>query len=108
MVKKVTLSNGVVFPTLKAAKSHFSGIRENLTIGALLVEPARGDVLEVYQRYCAATAWTPIDAVDVTASHDEKVRSGVRYARSKALAVVDASGGRTIFSIDKALEAIAN
>ena len=108
MVKKVKLSSGVVFPTLKAAKNRFSGIREDLAIGALLCEPARSDVLEIYQRYCAATAWMPIDAVDVTASHDEKVRPGGGYARSKALAVVDASGGRTIFSIDKALEAIAS
>ena len=108
MVKKLTLSRGVVFPTLKTAKAHFSEIREDLVIGALLGEPARSDVLEVYQRYCSATAWTPIDAIDVTASHDEKVRPGGGYARSKALAVVDASGGRTIFSIDKALEAIAS
>ena len=108
MVKKVTLSSGVVFPTLKAAKSHFSEIREDLAIGALLGEPARSDVLEVYQRYCFATTWTPIDAVDVTALHDEKVRPGGGYARSKALAVVDASGARTIFSVDKALEAIAS
>lgn len=107
MVKKITLSRGLAFETLKAAKSHFSGIREGLAVGRLLDEPARSDVLEVYRRYCEATAWTPIDAIDVTASLDEKVRSRGDYARSKALAVVDAFGGQTIFSVDKALKAIA-
>lgn len=107
MAKKVVLNSGVVFDTLKAAKEYFAKIRETVAVGEYLSEPELTEVIEIYMRYCAATAWTPVNALRVTACFDEKQRLGGGFARSKALAVVDASGVRTIFSVDRALEAIA-
>jgi hypothetical protein len=89
MAKQVTNLSGIVFPALKAAKDYVS------------------DVLDVYMRYCAATAYSAVAAVDVTTEWDNKPRPTGTYAQTKAFAVVTASGSTSIFSMDKALEAIA-
>jgi len=107
MAKKVTIKSGVTFNTLTAAKEHFSIIREATEIGAPVAEPNRSDVLDVYHRYCAATNWQAEDAKDVTAEWDNRKRSTGAYAQTKAFAVVTGSGATKVFSIDKALEAIA-
>jgi hypothetical protein len=105
--KQVTLQSGTVFPTLQAAKAHFSNLRESTSVGTRLSEPERSDVLDVYRRYCEATAWPVEDAVDVTTEWDNRQRPAGTYAQTKAFAVVTASGSTIVFSVDKALEAIA-
>jgi hypothetical protein len=56
MAKQVTNLSGIVFPALKAAKDYVS------------------DVLDVYMRYCGATAYSAVAAVDVTTEWDNKPR----------------------------------
>lgn len=107
MAKQVTIRSGIVFPTLKAAKDHFSKLRESTPLGTRLSEPERSDVLDVYRRYCAATNWPAEDAIDVTTEWDTRPRPEGTYAQTKAFAVVTASGSTSIFSVDKALEKIA-
>jgi hypothetical protein len=107
MAKQVTIPSGIVFPTLKAAKDHFSKFRESTPVGTRLSEPERSDVLDVYRRYCAATAYQVVAAVDVTTELDNRQRPTGTYAQTRAFAVVTASGSTSIFSIDKALEKIA-
>jgi hypothetical protein len=107
MAKHVTLKSGIVFQKLRAAKNHFCKIRETTLLGTPLSEPERSDLLDIYRRYCDATpGWQAEDAVDVTTQLDNRQRSKGTYAPTKAFAVVTASGS-TIFSVDKALEAIA-
>ena len=107
MAKQVTVQSGIVFQTLKAAKDHFWKLRESTPLGERLSEPERSDVLDVYRRYCDATGWPAEDAVDVTTEWDNRPRPKGTYAQTKAFAVVTASGSTNIFSVDKALEAIA-
>ena len=107
MAKQVTTKSGIVFQTPKAAKERFSELREFTSPGERLSEPERSDVLDVYRRYCKATGWSAEDAVDVTTERDNRQRSPGTYAQTKAFAVVTASGSTSIFSMDKALEAIA-
>jgi hypothetical protein len=106
MAKQVTIPSGV-FPTLKAAKDHFSKLRESTPLGTRLSEPERSDVLDVYRRYCAATAHPVEDAVDVTIEWDNRQRPKGTYAQTRAFAVVTAFGSTSIFSMDRTLEAIA-
>ena len=107
MAKQVTIPSGIVFPTLKAAKDHFSKLRESTPVGTRLSDPERSDLLDVYRRYCAATAYPVEDAVDVTTEWDNRQRPNGTHAQTKAFAVVTASGSTSIFSVDKALETIA-
>jgi hypothetical protein len=107
MAKQVTVQSGTVFQTLKAAKAHFSELREATPLGARLSEPEKSDVLDVYRRYCAATGWKVEGAVEVTTEWDNQQRPAGTYAQTKAFAVVTASGSTSVFSMDKALEAIA-
>ena len=107
MGKRVTLSSGTVFNTLTSAKLHFNEMREAVAVGSSLLEPHKSDVLDLYRRYCVATDWDEVDAVDVVAQNVVKQVNG-RHVTSKALAVVPRSGGApTPFSLDKALTAIA-
>jgi hypothetical protein len=107
MAKQVTIKSGQTFDTLGKAEKHFGDIRIATQIGAKLAEPDRSDALDVYFRYCAATNWQAVDAVDVIADWDNRKRPAGNHAQTKALYVVDASGERHVFSIDKALAAIA-
>jgi hypothetical protein len=108
MARRVTIQSGVVFPTLTAAKSHFRKLRESTPLDQRLCEPERSDVLDIYMRYCGATKYPAENAVDVTTTWDNRPRSNSTYAQTKAFAVVTASGSTSVFSIDKALEAIAS
>lgn len=107
MAKTVTTLSGRVFETLKSAKAHFSDLRESLSVGDILSEPSKSDILDIYQRYCVATKWKSEDAIDVTTAWDNKPRSR-GYAQTKAFAVITTSGSTVVFSIDKALESIAS
>lgn len=107
MAKQVTLAGGRMFQTLSAAKAYFGAMREATSLGAKLADPDRSDVLDLYRRYCAATKWPAVDAVDVTTKLDNRQRPHGGYATTKAFAVVTTSGATEIFSIDKALAAIA-
>lgn len=107
MAKQVTIPSGIVFTTLKAAKDHFSKLREATPVGTRLSEPERSDVLDVYRRYCAATVYPVLDVIDVTTEWDNRQRATGTYAQTRAFAVVTASGSTSIFSMDKALEEIA-
>ncbi len=107
MAKTVTIKSGTTFKTLKAAQEHFSKIREATGVGDRVAEPDKSDVLDVYCRYCAATNWQAEDAKDVTTEWDNRQRPAGNYAQTKAFAVVTASGAVNVFSIDKALAAIA-
>ncbi|WP_444454080.1 hypothetical protein ACTTAI_02720 [Rhodobacter capsulatus] len=107
MAKKVTIQSGKTFPTLKAAQEHFGKIREATEPGTRLGEPDRSDVLDIYRRYCSATNWQAEDVVDVITEWDNRQRPARNYAQTKALAVVTASGATSVFSIDRALAAIA-
>lgn len=107
MAKQVTVESGTVFGTLTAAKEHFNRIREATPPGSRLSGSERTDVLDIYRRYCAATNWPAEKAVDVTTEWDNEQRPQGTYAKTKAFAVVTASGSTKIFSMDKALTAIA-
>ncbi|WIY27514.1 hypothetical protein [Parasedimentitalea psychrophila] len=106
MVKQVITQSGV-FSTLTKAKAYYKTIRENLGIEEILVEPERSDILDIYRRYCDATNYPAETAVDVMAHWDNRKRPVGNYMQTKALFIVKISGERSVFSIDKALEAIA-
>jgi hypothetical protein len=107
MAKQVTIKGGQTFNTLDKAEKQFSDIRIATELRATLAEPDRSDALDIYFRYCAATEWPPVEAVDVIADWYSRKRSSGGHATTKALYVVDASGERHVFSIDKAVAAIA-
>lgn len=107
MVKRVTTKSGREFRPMNAAKIYFNGLRDELSVGGRLDDPDRSDILDIYQRYCTATKYPAVDAVDVTTEIDNRQRSQGRYAQTKAFAVVDAKGKTHIFSIDEALTRIA-
>ncbi|HEY1399347.1 hypothetical protein [Roseateles sp.] len=107
MAKRITTGSGATFDTIKAAKAHFSEIRESTKPGELLADPIRADVLDIYRRYCSATNYAAVLAIDVTTQLDKRQRAGGNYATTKAFAVVTAEGTPHIFSMDQALEAIA-
>ena len=107
MAKQVTIKSGTVFTTLAAAKDHFSKVREGNVIGTRLAEPHRSEVIDVYERYCKATGWQAVNAVDFTTINDNRKRPDGAYRTTKALAVIDASGAEHTFSIDGALKDIA-
>lgn len=107
MAKQVSLASGVSFQTLTAARSYFSVIRQATLPGTKVADPNRSDILDVYRRYCAATNYPAIDAVEVTTELDNQQRPSGGYNTTKAFAVVAATGETTVFSIDRALAAIA-
>jgi hypothetical protein len=107
MAKQVTIKSGTTFKTLRTAQEHFSKVREATGLGDRVAEPDKSDLLDVYRRYCAATNWQAEDAVDVTTEWDNRQRAAGNYAQTKAFAVVTASGATSVFSIDKALAAVA-
>jgi hypothetical protein len=73
-----------------------------------LHEPERSDVLDIYQRYCEATGRAVEDAVEVTVIWEKKQRPGGNYAHSaRTFAVVTAAGLKSVFSMDKVLQAVA-
>ena len=109
MSKSVRVLGLEPFSTLTAAKKHYKAIREATSIGELVPLPEKERILDIYRRYSEAR---PCDEackspVDVTTKLDNKMRPGSRYATTKAFAVLDASGTAKNFSMDKALEAIA-
>nr|WP_321510236.1 hypothetical protein [uncultured Celeribacter sp.] len=107
MAKQVILQGGRVFPTLSSAKAHYSEIRKASILDDLLVEPERSEILEIYLRYCEVTNYPAVSAQDVTVKNDNRPRSNDNYSTTKAFFIVDAAGERHVFSIDKALAAIA-
>ncbi len=107
MAKRISLASGVSFQTLTAARSHFSVIREATLPGTMISDPDRSDILDVYRRYCTATNYSAVDAVEVTTELDNRQRPWGGYNTTKAFAVVTATGKTAVFSIDKALAAIA-
>lgn len=107
MAKKLVTLSGREFGTLTQAKAHFKAIRETTEVGSSLDDPERYDVLDIYRRYCSATGWKPVTAVDVVAEWDNRVRVSGTYAKTKALFIVDDTGEKHVFSIDKAITAVA-
>ncbi len=107
MAKTVTTASGTTFKTLKDAKSHFGDLRKNTPIRSKLTGSDRMDVIDIYNQYCVKTNYPNVGAVEVTTENDTSPRQGGVHATTKAFAVVDANGGSHIFSIDKALAAIA-
>lgn len=109
MVKKVTVSSGMVYNTLATAQAYFDGLRERTAIEEKLSDPDRSDVLDIYHRYCQLDSWNDEvkDAVDVIAVWDNRPRGPGQHAQTKAFAVVSPLGERSIFSIRKALTKIA-
>lgn len=104
MAKKVKLLSGLIFPSLTAAKAHFDNLRKVTKPGAPIPEPERSDVLDVYGRYCVATGFEAVTAVDVTTENDNQKRPFGGYATTRAFAVVTASGSTRIFSYEHGLE----
>lgn len=107
MAKRVRLRSGREFKPITAAKAHFSGLREKMHINARLAEPERSDVLDIYRRYCKASGWAAEEAVDVVVTWDSRQQPAGPYSRTRAFAVVTAGGTTAAFSMDKALQAIA-
>jgi hypothetical protein len=105
--RQIQLLNNGGFQTLTAARSYFSVIRKATLPGTKVADPNRSDILDVYRRYCAATNYPAIDAVEVTTELDNQQRPSGGYNTTKAFAVVTATGETTVFSIDRALAAIA-
>ncbi|WP_156639984.1 hypothetical protein [Bosea sp. PAMC 26642] len=108
MPKQVTLRSGRHFKSITAAKAHFCGLREKTHLEARLPEPHKSDAIDVYERYCAVTGWPAEDAVDVTVTWDNKERPAGPYAPTKAYAIITGSGSTSVFSMDRALRAIAD
>ncbi len=108
MAKRVILLSGRQFKPVTSAKAYFSGLRERTPLKSLLAEPERSDVIDIYQRYCRATGHTAEVAAEVTVVMDEKQRPGGNYAQAvKAFAVLTPTGALVLFSMDKALKAVA-
>lgn len=117
MAKKVRVKSGRTFDTLSAAKEHFGNIRRNTEPNGSIPEPERSDIIDIYERYCEATGYAekpttgefinPKDVVGLTTMLDNRQRPNASYASTKAYAVISASGELNVFSIDKALTAIA-
>ena len=107
MAKQVTTKSGTVFKTITAAKDHFNTLRKDTPVAALLSEPERSDVIDIYHRYCRATGYPALNVVDVTTVLENEPRTGGSFATTKAFAVIAASGEKDPFSILKALSAIA-
>lgn len=108
MAKRVILSSGREFKPLTLAKAHFSGVRERTPVNALVADPDRSDVIDIYRRYCLASGQVVQNAVDVTIVKDQKQNPGGNYAHTvKAFAVVLANGSLSVFNMEKALRAIA-
>ncbi|WP_156382011.1 MULTISPECIES: hypothetical protein [unclassified Aureimonas] len=107
MAKRVTVQSGTMFKTLTSAKTYYNDLREAIPVGGLVSEPDKSDLVDIYHRYCVATNWPSEKAVDVTTAMDNEKRSAGSYAMTKAFAVVNESGKPIVFSIYRALEAIA-
>lgn len=107
MAKTVRLKSGRVFETLARAKQHFSDLREATDVGAYLPEPDRSDAIDLYERYCRATNWQAVPVENIAAVWDNRKRPSGGFAQTKALATVSQTGDISVFSIDKALVAVA-
>lgn len=108
MAKRVTVLSGREFKPVTSAKAYFSGLKERTPLKSPLGEPERSDIIDIYQRYCRATGQTAEVAADVAVVMDEKQRPGGNYAQAvKAYAVLTPTGALVLFSMDKALKAVA-
>jgi len=107
MAKSVTTQSGRDFLTIKDAQAYYRALRETLPLDSLLPEPDRSDILDIYRRYCAADAYPMVAAVNVTTKNETRAVAGSGYVTTKAFAVLDAAGAKTVFSVDKALSAVA-
>ncbi len=103
MAKSVLLTTGRAFETVTAARDYFS----TLLHGRLLKEPFTGDDLAdiraAYEEYCAKTDWKlPGTPASFYPAHGR----GPGYT-TRCFGVTFANGEAAIFSMDKALSAIA-
>lgn len=107
MAKSVSLKSGLSFGTLTQAKQYFSDIREKTDPGSSVSESVKNDIIDLYNRYCSATNWPAGSAADIVVDWDNRERSPGLHAQTKAFHRVDEAGQKHVFSIDKALSAVA-
>lgn len=107
MTKNINIKSGTVFGSLTAAKEHYSNLRESTEAGSMFSDPERSDIVDIYQRYCHATNWIPEEVSEVMVDWDNRERQGNQFAQTKAFHVINKFGKKNVFSIDKALSAIA-
>lgn len=99
MAKNVTLKSGTVFTPLTKAKEYFSDIRESVEPGSSASPSIKSDVIDLYERYCAATEWTIESTTDIIVDWDSRERPGGKFAQTKAYHRVDGMGEKHVFSI---------
>lgn len=104
MVKSVSLASGRSFPTIKAALDHFSGVLKDQPDKAPFTGADESDIGAAYLAYCAKTKWTLESS---PASYYPTHGRGVGFT-TRCFGVTFADGTSTIFSMEKALRAIAN
>lgn len=102
MAKRVELSTGRSWKTVKAAKLHFSNLLDSKPIGEAFDGLDAVDIEAAYFAYCRATAW------EIAANPETfypTYENGVGFAsRCFGITYLDGSTGR--FSMNKALSAI--
>lgn len=104
MVKSVSLATGRSFPTIEAALNHFSGVLKEQHDKAPFTGADESDIGAAYLAYCAKTKWTLESS---PASYYPTHGRGVGFT-TRCFGVTFTDGTSTIFSMEKALRAIAN
>lgn len=107
MAKSVSLKSGRRFDTLTLAKQYFHDIRESADLGSSVSDSLKADITDLYNRYCSATNWPAGSVSDIIVDWDNRERSSGRHAQTRAFHRVDDAGQNHVFSIDKALSAVA-
>jgi hypothetical protein len=107
MAKEVSTKSGRKFSTLKAAEEYFDKIRESAPINERISDPDKSDIIDIYERYCAATDYKLEDVIGITTVWVRRQLPRGDYVQTKAFAVVKAADKIESFSMNKALKAIA-
>lgn len=107
MAKSVCLKSGLRFGTIKQAKQYFHDVRDEADIGSSVSDGVKADIIDLYNRYCSVTNWPAGCVSDIIVDWDNRERSPGLHAQTKAFHRVDEAGQKHVFSIDKALSAVA-
>lgn len=103
MAKSVSLKTGRAFETVTAAQDHFSSLLRSRPLKEPFTGNDLADIGAAYEDYCAKTKWKlPAPPVSFYPAHGR----GPGYT-TRCFGVTFSNGDTSIFSMDKALSAIA-
>ena len=104
MAKSVSLTTGRTFPTVTAAREHFSQLLKGHELKAAFSGSDAADIRAAYEAYCAKTNW---QLESPPASFRPVYDRGPGYT-THCYGVTFEDGTEGNFSMDKALSAIAS